>query len=63
MTYYRRKGGNMSIHDDYTEVVRQGPKGPVRIYRYNVCRECGRRFDMLSDDDAAEWFYGHDCEA
>jgi len=53
----------MSIHDDYTEVVRQGPKGPVRIYRYNVCRECGRRFDMLSDDDAAEWFYGHDCEA
>ena len=28
-----------------------------------TCTECHRRFDMLSTDDAAEWVYGHDCEA
>jgi hypothetical protein len=26
------------------------------------CRECGRVFDMLSELDAEEWHYGHDCE-
>ena len=26
------------------------------------CRECGRVFDLTDEDDAAEWFYGHDCE-
>ena len=27
------------------------------------CYECGRIFDLLKDDDADEWHYGHDCEA
>lgn len=27
-----------------------------------VCAECGRVFDLLDDDDANEWHYGHDCE-
>ena len=27
-----------------------------------VCPECERVFDMLDEDDAGEWFYGHDCE-
>jgi hypothetical protein len=27
------------------------------------CVECGRVFDLLDDLDAAEWTYGHDCEA
>jgi hypothetical protein len=27
------------------------------------CPECDRVFDLLDEDDAAEWFYGHDCEA
>ena len=31
--------------------------------RLPTCPECGRRFDMLDDDDANEWHYGHDCEA
>lgn len=27
-----------------------------------TCPECGRVFDLLDEDDAAEWYYGHDCE-
>lgn len=27
------------------------------------CVECGRVFDLLNEDDANEWYYGHDCEA
>ena len=26
------------------------------------CPECDRVFDLLDDDDASEWAYGHDCE-
>jgi len=26
------------------------------------CVECLRVFDLLDDDDAMEWSYGHDCE-
>lgn len=26
------------------------------------CPECGRIFDLLDETDAAEWYYGHDCE-
>lgn len=26
------------------------------------CHECGRVFDLLNVTDAAEWYYGHDCE-
>ena len=28
-----------------------------------VCVECGRKFDLMKEDDVAEWYYGHDCEA
>jgi len=28
-----------------------------------VCVECGRNFDLMDEDDASEWHYGHDCEA
>lgn len=27
------------------------------------CVECGRIFDLRDETDAAEWTYGHDCEA
>jgi hypothetical protein len=27
------------------------------------CVECGRRFDLTNELDAAEWHHGHDCEA
>jgi uncharacterized OB-fold protein len=26
------------------------------------CKECGRVFDMLDEDDANEYWNGHDCE-
>lgn len=26
------------------------------------CGECGRVFDLLDDDDANEYYSGHDCE-
>lgn len=26
------------------------------------CVECDRVFDLLNEDDASEWYYGHDCE-
>ena len=28
-----------------------------------ICPECHRCFDLLDEDDAAEWTYGHDCES
>ena len=27
------------------------------------CPECGRVFDLFDETDAAEFYYGHDCEA
>ena len=27
-----------------------------------TCVECERVFDLLDEDDANEWYYGHDCE-
>jgi hypothetical protein len=26
------------------------------------CGECGRVFNLLSEDEAGEFYYGHDCE-
>jgi len=26
------------------------------------CVECGRDFDLLDEEQAAEFYYGHDCE-
>lgn len=30
--------------------------------KYRKCAECERTFDMSNDNDASEWFAGHDCE-
>lgn len=27
------------------------------------CVECNRVFDLMNEDDANEYYYGHDCEA
>jgi hypothetical protein len=27
------------------------------------CAECSRVFNLLDEDDAGEWYYGHDCES
>ena len=34
----------------------------MRIQTKAKCLECGRVFDLLDEDDAQEWHYGHDCE-
>jgi hypothetical protein len=28
-----------------------------------ICIECGRKFDMFDEEQASEWYAGHDCEA
>jgi len=28
-----------------------------------TCPECGRIFDLSDEEDAGEWYYGHDCES
>ncbi len=30
--------------------------------RHATCSECERTFDLADEDDANEWYYGHDCE-
>lgn len=35
----------------------------MRVQADERCAECGRVFDLWDEDDAQEWFYGHDCEA
>jgi len=35
---------------------------PINIPTTAQCRECARRFDLLDETDAEEWYYGHDCE-
>lgn len=27
-----------------------------------TCPECGRVFNLDVEEDAAEWYFGHDCE-
>ena len=27
-----------------------------------TCGECDRKFNLHNEEDAQEWFYGHDCE-
>jgi hypothetical protein len=34
----------------------------MRIQTKAQCVECERVFDLMDEDDAGEWYYGHDCE-
>lgn len=34
----------------------------MKIQTQAKCVECERVFDLLNEDDANEWHYGHDCE-
>lgn len=27
-----------------------------------ICPECEKEFNLLDEDEAEEWYYGHDCE-
>ena len=28
-----------------------------------ICKECERYFNLFNEDDAAEFYFGHDCES
>ena len=46
--------------------VLRGKFGGVRIMKISTkakCVECNRIFDLLNDEEASEWAYGHDCES
>lgn len=34
----------------------------VRVQTKAKCVECGRVFDLLDEDEASEFYGGHDCE-
>lgn len=34
----------------------------MKVQTKAKCPECERVFDLLDEDDANEFFYGHDCE-
>ncbi len=34
----------------------------MKIKTTMECPECDRLFDLLEEDEANEWYYGHDCE-
>lgn len=46
---YERTGGTTDMTDN--------------VLARPTCSECKREFDLFDPVDAAEWYYGHDCEA
>jgi DNA-directed RNA polymerase subunit RPC12/RpoP len=34
----------------------------MKVQTKAKCVECGRVFNLLDEDDANEWYFGHDCE-
>ena len=34
----------------------------VRMLENMSCQECGRVWDLNDEDDANDYYYGHDCE-
>ena len=35
---------------------------PMRVPSKPTCPDCERVFDMTNEEDANEYYYGHDCE-
>jgi hypothetical protein len=35
----------------------------MRVKTEAKCGECGRVFDLMNEEQAEEYYYGHDCEA
>ena len=36
--------------------------GIMRVQTKAKCEECGRVFDLMNEEEASEFYYGHDCE-
>ena len=43
--------------------ARRGDRTATRLRVQYKCSECERVFDLTDEDEADEWFYGHDCES
>lgn len=43
------------------ETVLAARQGLV-VHSVAVCEECGEGFDLRDEEQAAEWYGGHDCE-
>ena len=37
-------------------------EGKMKTQTKAKCVECGRVFDLLDEEQAGEFYYGHDCE-
>jgi hypothetical protein len=59
---------NKFVPIGYTDGMKITAKTATELYlgkssaRITTCIECGREFDMRDEDDANEYWYGHDCE-
>ena len=42
--------------------TKKGKEMKVSSHTKTKCVECGRVFDLLDEEQANEFFYGHDCE-
>jgi hypothetical protein len=38
-------------------------QGELKVKTRVKCVECSRIFNLLNEEEAGEWYYGHDCEA
>ena len=34
----------------------------MKVQTTAKCEECGRVFDLTDEEEASEFYYGHDCE-
>jgi hypothetical protein len=34
----------------------------MKVQTKAKCQECERVFDLMDEEDASEFYYGHDCE-
>ena len=37
-------------------------KNTMKVQTKAQCQECERVFDLIDEDEASEFYYGHDCE-
>lgn len=37
-------------------------RGRADVAQVMICPECNRSFDLMDEEAAGEWYYGHDCE-
>jgi NOL1/NOP2/fmu family ribosome biogenesis protein len=44
------------------EITKSRIKEIMTSHENVICLECLRLFDLLNEEEANEWFYGHDCE-